>query len=92
MKQAIMTVLGKDRAGIIGKVTGTLFREGCNLEDVSMTILEGEFAMIVVFSHAKKNFTQIQKSVQKAIRSWKLTVFGKDLKRKLRRKPKKWTD
>ncbi|OGW85504.1 MAG: hypothetical protein A3C35_05990 [Omnitrophica bacterium RIFCSPHIGHO2_02_FULL_46_11] len=41
-----ITVTGKDRPGIVAALTGALYRAGGNLEDASMTILEGEFAMI----------------------------------------------
>lgn len=41
-----VTVTGKDRPGIIAELTKILYRSGGNLEDASMTILEGEFAMI----------------------------------------------
>src|SRR3989338_4415486 len=41
-----ITITGKDRPGIIAFLTGALYRSGGNLEDASMTILEGEFAMI----------------------------------------------
>lgn len=48
-----ITVTGKDRPGIIAALTGALYQVKGNLEDASMTILEGEFAMI--FLAALKN-------------------------------------
>jgi glycine cleavage system transcriptional repressor len=47
MKKILITVSGKDRPGIIAKVSGLLFARGCNLEDISMTLLEGQFAMMM---------------------------------------------
>ncbi|MEI7751465.1 MAG: ACT domain-containing protein [Candidatus Omnitrophota bacterium] len=47
MKKILITVSGKDKPGIIAKVSGLLFARGCNLEDVSMTLLEGQFAMMM---------------------------------------------
>jgi len=47
MKRILLTVSGKDKPGIIAKVTGLLYARGCNLEDVSMTLLEGQFAMMM---------------------------------------------
>ena len=47
MKRILITVSGKDKPGIIAKVTGLLYARGCNLEDVSMTLLEGQFAMMM---------------------------------------------
>lgn len=61
-KQSLLTVTGRDRPGIIAAVTGVLFQHGCNLEDVSMTILEGQFAMILVTALPRKNRCLIEKS------------------------------
>lgn len=47
MKKIMITVSGKDKPGIIAKVSGLLFARGCNLEDISMTLLEGQFAMMM---------------------------------------------
>ena len=52
-KASMLTVIGQDRPGIISQVTGCLFQTGCNLEDVSMTILEGQFAMILIVKMPK---------------------------------------
>ncbi len=43
-----VTILGKDRPGIIAAITKVLYEKGGNIEDSSMTILEGEFAMILI--------------------------------------------
>lgn len=47
MKKILITVSGQDKPGIIAKVSGLLFARGCNLEDISMTLLEGQFAMMM---------------------------------------------
>lgn len=43
-----VTVLGHDRPGIIAEVTGQLARLGGNLEDTTMTLLRGHFAMVLI--------------------------------------------
>lgn len=45
-----VTVLGRDRPGIIAEVTGALAAVGGNLEDSSMTLLRGHFAWTLVVS------------------------------------------
>ena len=45
-----MTVIGRDRPGIIAETTGLLAGLGANLEDSSMTLLRGHFAMVLVAS------------------------------------------
>ena len=43
-----ITVLGHDRPGIIAETTGKLAGLGLNLEDSTMTLLRGHFAMMLV--------------------------------------------
>ncbi len=46
----VITVLGQDRPGIIARVTGVLFEQDCNVENVSQTILQSEFSGIFIVS------------------------------------------
>src|SRR5437588_5922105 len=48
MSHYAVTAIGADRPGIVAAVTGVLMEHGCNLEDTSMTILRGHFAMMLV--------------------------------------------
>ncbi len=48
-----VSVVGKDRTGIVAGIAEVLFRLGCNIADSSCTMLAGEFAMILIVSHAK---------------------------------------
>ena len=50
MNTLAVTVLGHDRPGIIADVTRVLAELGGNLEDSSMTLLRGHFAMTLVVS------------------------------------------
>jgi glycine cleavage system transcriptional repressor len=45
-----LSALGVDRPGIVGAVSGALGDAGCNLEDSTMTILQGHFAILLVVS------------------------------------------
>ncbi|WP_155315414.1 glycine cleavage system protein R [Desulfosarcina alkanivorans] len=53
MKKMIISVLGKDRPGIIAAVTRILFEQDCNIENVSQTILQNEFSGIFIVSVPK---------------------------------------
>ncbi len=46
--RAVVTVTGKDRKGIIAKVSNFLSEKGANIEDISQTILDEYFAMIML--------------------------------------------
>lgn len=43
-----LTAVGSDRPGIVAAVTAVLMDQGCNLEDSSMAILRGQFAIMLV--------------------------------------------
>jgi glycine cleavage system transcriptional repressor len=45
-----VSVVGKDRPGIVAGITEGLFHLGCNIADSSCTMLAGEFAMILIVS------------------------------------------
>ena len=53
-KRAFITVMGEDRVGIIASVTQKLYEKKCNLEDISMTLLDGQFAMMMAIWIPKK--------------------------------------
>ena len=48
MPHVAISAVGHDRPGIVAAVTAVLMEQGCNLEDTSMTILRGQFAMMLV--------------------------------------------
>lgn len=50
MSLLAVTVIGHDRPGIIADVTGVLAGLGGNLEDSTMTLLRGHFAMMLIVS------------------------------------------
>lgn len=43
-----VSVIGRDRTGIVADVTTLLYEHGCNLQDVTSTILGGHFAMLLL--------------------------------------------
>jgi len=51
MNHFALTIVGRDRPGIVSQVTEILFKKGCNLADSSCSILGGQFAMILILGH-----------------------------------------
>jgi glycine cleavage system transcriptional repressor len=45
-----LTAVGTDRPGIVAALTGALEELGCNLEDSTMSILRGQFAVLLVLA------------------------------------------
>ncbi len=50
MPKAIISVLGQDRPGIIAAISRILFEQACNIENISQTILQTEFAGTFIVS------------------------------------------
>lgn len=48
-----VSIISKDRPGIVADTTEVLYRLGCNIEDSSCTMLGGDFAIILIVSHEK---------------------------------------
>ena len=46
--RAIVTVIGRDRVGIIANVCGLLAERGVNILDISQTILQEYFTMVML--------------------------------------------
>lgn len=47
-KYISLTAIGKDKPGLVSAITGVLYEYKCNIEDSTMTILHGQFAMILI--------------------------------------------
>jgi ACT domain-containing protein len=50
---AIITVVGTDHVGIIAKVSAFLAERNINIEDISQTILSGNFVMMMMVDISK---------------------------------------
>ncbi len=57
MKKTIVTVVGHDAIGIIAKVCNYLAEKNINIEDISQTILQGVFNMMMIIDMSKSDIT-----------------------------------
>ncbi len=78
MKKIIISVLGKDRPGIIAAVTDVLFKQECNIENVSQTILQNEFSGIFIVS-AQRTTKQLLMDLELKLSPMGLHVYLKPL-------------
>ncbi len=65
--KAVITVLGKDRIGIIANVTTILAENNVNILDISQTILQDFFTMIMIvdMGKCKVGYEEIQSMLKK---------------------------
>ena len=74
--KAILTIIGKDRPGIIYQVSEVLYKYNINILDMSQTIMEDKFvAMINIdLAEAKAEFDEITESFDKLSKETKLEI------------------
>ncbi len=74
---AIVTVIGNDKVGIIAKVCIKLAGMNINVLDISQTILQGKFTMIMAvdISQANINFSEIKDA---------LSILGQEMNLSIR--------
>lgn len=67
MNRTIITVIGKDRVGIIAKVCAYLAENDINVLDINQSIVQGFFNMIMIVDaqNAKKDFAVLNSDMEK---------------------------
>jgi ACT domain-containing protein len=55
MKKTVVTVVGHDTVGIIAKVCTYLAGHNINIEDISQTIIQGYFNMMMIVDTSKSD-------------------------------------
>ena len=73
---AIVTVIGKDRVGIIAAVCIKLAEMNINVLDISQTIMQGKFTMIMAVdvSEATVSFAEVRDALAELGREMELTI------------------
>jgi glycine cleavage system transcriptional repressor len=62
----ILTVVGKDHPGIVAGIANTLYRYGCNIQELNQTVLSDEFAMILLLQPTKDiSIKELDESLRK---------------------------
>lgn len=56
----MISALGKDRPGLVSELSQVILNSGCNIEDSRMSILGGEFALIMMVSGAWNNVAKLE--------------------------------
>ncbi|MCI1944867.1 ACT domain-containing protein [Clostridium luticellarii] len=64
--KAFITVLGKDKVGIIYKITSVLFENNINILDINQTLIEDYFTMIMLvdLGTMKTDFISVKNSLE----------------------------
>lgn len=72
--RAVITVIGKDKVGIIAKVSALLSENGINILDISQTIMQDMFTMIMLVDMQEKKVSDISDGVKKIEKDMELSI------------------
>lgn len=74
--KAVVTVIGKDQKGIIAKVSNILFENEVNILDISQTIMQDMFTMIMLVDFESKTVTlkQVVEKLDEAEKEMGLSI------------------
>ncbi len=75
-----LTIIGRDRPGIVSQVTEILYRLGFNIADSSCSILGGQFSMILIISSPDMKADTDFKEEFSALEENNLSVYIRTLK------------
>ncbi len=74
---AVLTASGADRVGIVNEVSTALLEAGCNIEESRMSVLGGEFALIVLISGEQDVIRQLLSRLEPLGRQIGLDLTGR---------------
>lgn len=83
--RAVITVIGKDQTGIIYNVSKILSEKNANIEDISQTIMQGVFTMVMLvdvsniicdYSELKEQLDDLGKAIGMSIRIQHEDIFN----------------
>lgn len=83
--KAVITVVGMDKVGIIFHVTQILAQNNVNVEDISQTILQGYFTMMMLvnlgqikcdFNQLKEQLENLEKEIGMSIKIQREEIFN----------------
>ena len=79
--KAVITVIGKDMVGILAKVAGVCAANNANVSEVTQSILDGYFCMVMVIDIDKMtcDISEIQQSIQNAVPEMVVHVMHEDI-------------
>jgi len=62
--RAVITVIGQDKPGIIASISALLLRYGANILDISQTIMQELFTMIMIIDLRQASFDELYNALE----------------------------
>ncbi len=79
--KAVVTVVGKDMVGILARVAGACAEKNANVEQVTQSVLDGYFCMVMIVDIAKLTcgLDELQKLIEKNTPGMVIHVMHEDI-------------
>jgi len=77
----VVSVIGKDRVGIVSKVTQFLFKKGFNIIDIEQSVIHSQFTMVLLIQpfHFRFQLNQIQTGLSRLAKELRMNIAIKPL-------------
>ncbi len=72
--KAVITVIGKDRVGIIATVSSYLAEKSVNILDISQTIMQDMFCMIMLVKLENENVSEVSTGLEETGKKLGLSI------------------
>jgi glycine cleavage system transcriptional repressor len=86
-KYLSLSAIGKDKAGIVSALSRVLYDCGANIEDSTMTILHGQFAVILILKVNTSNFSKLKMLLAAVAKKLQLNISISEIKALKNAKP-----
>lgn len=73
----VLSAIGEDRPGIVDRLSHAAARHGCNIEDSRMTVLGGEFAVLMLVSGPDAAIAELERTAPEAGATLGLMMMSK---------------
>jgi len=76
-KHLVISAIGKDRPGIVNQLSKAILDNNCNIEDSRMTVLGGEFALMLLISGTWNAIGKLEAMVSSLEKKLDLVIVAK---------------
>jgi len=77
-KSLVISALGNDKPGIVNELSKTILAQDGNIAESRMTVLGGEFAMMLLVTGTQESIDNILSKLEETGEKLKLTLIAKD--------------
>ena len=79
--KAVVTVIGKDMVGILAKVSATCAEANANVIEVTQSVLQEYFAMIMIIDISKMSISidQLNENLRENVKGMEIHVMHEDI-------------